>query len=233
MVRAIAQALMALVVSLVLFQSTPALAEAPNGKATPVYVLSVWTNDVDDQADALTQALRSRVRQSQGWSLLETSQSFETLSIALKCPPKPDAGCLQRIADQLHADHFVWGTLSKGGAGQVKALVHLWTRGKSEVEANSTYSDNLKDPSDESLHTIATTLFGSLSGSGAGGTVVVHAGNGGGDVLVDGSPKGALENGVARVDVTAGPHSIGVRVPGFDAPLQNAVVAVGSDQDLT
>src|SRR3984957_13820263 len=208
-------------------------AEPPNAKATPVYVLSIWTDDADDQADALTQALRSRVRQSQGWSLLETSQSFETLSIALKCPPKPDAGCLQRIADQLHADHFVWGTLSKGGAGQVKALVHLWTRGKSEVEANSTYSDNLKDPSDESLHTIATTLFGSLSGSGAGGTVVVHAGNGGGDVLVDGSPKGALENGVARVDVTAGPHSIGVRVPGFDAPLQNAVVAVGSDQDLT
>ena len=47
MVRAIALALMALVVSLVLFRSAPALAEPPNGKATPVYVLSVWTNDVD------------------------------------------------------------------------------------------------------------------------------------------------------------------------------------------
>ncbi|MGD0524874.1 MAG: hypothetical protein ABSE49_07015, partial [Polyangiaceae bacterium] len=85
-------------------------AEPPNARATPVYVLSIWTDDADDQADALTQALRSRVRQAQGWSLLETSQSFETLSIALKCPPKPDAACLQRIGDQLHADHYVWGT---------------------------------------------------------------------------------------------------------------------------
>src|SRR5271167_3344141 len=144
-----------------------ALAEAPSAKAQPVYVLTLTTEDSDDQADALTQAIRSRVRQSQGWSLLETSQSFDTLSIALKCPPKPDAGCLQRIADQLHADHFVWGTLAKGGSGQVKAVVHLWTRGKSEVEANTAYSDNLKDPSDESLRTIATTLFGSLSGTGA------------------------------------------------------------------
>ena len=76
-------------------------------------MLSLWTDDADDQADALTQALRSRVRQAQGWSLLETPQSFETLAIALKCPPKPDAPCLQRIGDQLHADHYVWGTMAR------------------------------------------------------------------------------------------------------------------------
>ena len=55
---------------------------ASNSKATPIYVLSVWTNDADDQADALTAALRSRVRQLPGWSLAETTQSFETLAIA-------------------------------------------------------------------------------------------------------------------------------------------------------
>ncbi|HEY8089040.1 MAG TPA: hypothetical protein VIF09_14370, partial [Polyangiaceae bacterium] len=126
--------------------SHPAHAEPPSAKATPVYVLSLWTDDADDQADALTQALRSRVRQAQGWSLLETPQSFETLAIALKCPSKPDAPCLQRIGDQLHADHYVWGTMAhKKGAGEVTADVHLWSRGKGDAETNESFTDNLKD----------------------------------------------------------------------------------------
>jgi hypothetical protein len=210
-----------------------ARADAPNAKALPVYVLTLSTEDSDDQADALTQALRSRIRQAQGWSLLETPQSFETLAIALKCPPKPDAPCLQRIGDQLHADHFVWGTLSKGAAGQVKADLHMWARGKSDVEATNAYSDNLKDANDESLRAIATTLFGALSGVGSAGTVVVHAGSGAGDVLVDGSPKGVLEGGVARIDMPVGSHTITVRVSGFDAAAQTASVALGVEQDLT
>ncbi|HEY8040955.1 MAG TPA: hypothetical protein VIF15_14215 [Polyangiaceae bacterium] len=209
-------------------------AEPPNAKATPVYVLSIFTDDADDQADALTQSLRSRVRQAQGWSLLETGQSFETLSIALKCPPRPDAPCLQRIADQLHADHYVWGTMArKKTAGEVEADLHLWTRGKPDVEATEGYSDNLKDASDESLRAIASRLFAKLTGSVAGGTLVVHAGTGGGAVLVDGAPKGTLENGVGRVNVPGGPHTVQVRVPGMDAQPQPATVPDGGEQELT
>src|SRR3982074_2030081 len=61
-----------LVTSLVV--SRTVWAEPPVSKATPVYVLAIWTDDADDQADALTQALRSRVRQAQGWALLQTAQ---------------------------------------------------------------------------------------------------------------------------------------------------------------
>lgn len=209
-------------------------AEPPNAKATPVYVLSIFTEDADDQADALTQALRSRVRQAQGWSLLETSQSFETLAIALKCPPKPDPGCLQRIADQLHADHYVWGSMGKKKSpGEVTAEMHLWSRGKAEADAGESYSENLKDASDESLKQIASRLFGKLTGGVAGGTLVVHAGTGGGAVMVDGENKAMLEGGVARIDVGGGPHTVLVRVPGFDAPAQQASVPVGSEQEVT
>jgi len=209
-------------------------AEPPNAKATPVYVLSIWTDDSDDQADALTQALRSRVRQAQGWSLLETPQSFETLAIALKCPPKPDPACLQRIADQLHADHYVWGTMGKKKApGEVTAEMHLWSRGRGAEDGSETYSENLKDASDESLRQIATRLFGKVTGGVAGGTLVIRAGTGGGSVTVDGVDKGTLEGGVARVDIGGGSHTIGVRVPGFDSPVQPASVALGAEQELT
>jgi hypothetical protein len=211
----------------------PAHAEPPTSRAVPVYVLSLWTDDADDQADALTQALRSRVRQAQGWSLLETPQSFETLAIALKCPAKPDAPCLQRVADQIHADHYVWGTMArKKGPGEVNAEVHLWSRGKGDTDASESYSDNLKDASDEALRQIAARLFGKLTGGGAAGTLVVHAGTGGGAVLVDGVEKATLEGGVARVDVGGGDHTIVVRVPGFEPASQQSIVTVGQEQEM-
>jgi hypothetical protein len=148
---------------------SPGTSRADTAPAAPaagaLYVLSIGTEDADDQADALTQALRSRVRQSPQWSLLETAQSFDTLAIALKCPPRPDPPCLQRIGDQLHADRYLWGALSrKRGMGQVTADVHLWSRGKPDELVVETYSDNLKDASDEALQTISTRILGKLLG---------------------------------------------------------------------
>jgi hypothetical protein len=237
MARALRLAPLAFAVLLVASEalvSTVARAEPPNTRATPVYVLSLWTDDADDQADALTQALRSRVRQVPAWSLLETSQSFETLAIALKCPPKPDGACLQRIGDQLHADHYLWGTMAKKkGAGEVTADLHLWSRGRASTEAGEAFSENLKDASDESLRAIAARLFGKLIGSGATGTLVVHAGRGAGSVLVDGSEKATLEAGTARLEVPAGSHTIGVHVSGFEAAEQSFDVANGGEHDLT
>jgi hypothetical protein len=214
--------------------SRPARAEPPSARTVPVYVLSLWTDDADDQADALTQALRSRVRQAQGWSLLESPQSFETLAIALKCPNKPDAPCLQRIGDQIHADHYVWGTMAKKkGGGEVTADVHLWSRGKGEVDASETFTDNLKDASDEALRQIAGRLFGRLVGTGPAGTVIVRAGTGGGSVLIDGSEKAQLEGGVTHIDIPGGEHTIRVRVPGFEPTSQQAMVVVGQEHELT
>jgi len=143
-----------------------ARAEPPVAKPGPLYVLSIWTEDADDQAEALTLALRSRVGQTPGFTLLQTNQSFETLAIALKCPPKPDNACLQRIGDQLKADHYVWGMMDKKKApsGEVNVEVHLWGRGKPEVSTRETYADTLRDANDESLRTIASAIFGRLTG---------------------------------------------------------------------
>jgi hypothetical protein len=230
MSRVIVFALAMFTASVVMARSASAQS---NGRAVPIYVLSILTDDADDQADALTQALRTRVRQTKGWTLTETTQSLETLSIALKCPPRPDTQCLQRIGDQLHADRYIWGTLAKKKGGEVAADLHLWNRTKPEAQASETYSENLKDPSDEALRTVAARLFDQLSGSGAMGTLVVHAGTGGGSVLIDGVPKGTLEGGTARVDAPEGSHTIAVRVPKFEAPSLTTNVKVGGEQDVS
>ncbi len=140
-------------------------ARADPGPTSPVFVLTIWTEDADDQADALTRALRVRVGKTPGWALEETNQSFETLSIALKCPTKPDAACLLRIGDQLKASHYIWGTIDKRkGAAEVSANLHMWARGKMGVEAHGAFSDSLKDPNDEVLQQIAGELFNQLAG---------------------------------------------------------------------
>jgi hypothetical protein len=230
-----------------------ARAEPPNQKAMPVYVLSVLTEDADDQADALTQALRARVRQAPGLSLLETQQSLETLTIALRCPPHPDAPCLQRIGDQLHADHYLWGSLAKKRGGQVEIEAHFWSRGRPQLDATESYSDNLKDPGDEALKAVATKLVseltgspsggGSSSGSGGGGggktpstgpgTLVVHAGSEGGTVSVDGVEKGTLEEGTARIELPEGSHTVTVHVPGFKAPSLTTTIKAGGEQEVS
>jgi len=232
MVRVFALALLALAASFVV-RSKPAWAEPANGKATPVYVLSVWTNDVDDQADALTQALRSRVRLAPGWSLTESNQSFETLSIALRCPPTPNQACLDRIADQIHADHYIWGTMSKERPGEVTAELRLWTRGKPQIEANESYNENLKDPSDDALRAVAGRLIAKLTSNGITGTLLVHAGNANGSVLIDGAAKGRLKDGIARLSVPEGSHTVLLRVDGFTAPSQTISLTDGGDADVS
>ena len=86
----------------ILSMPRPAFAEAPGPRTPPVHVLGIDSDDAEDQADALTGALRSRIRSAPGWSLQETQHALGMLTAALRCPPKPDQPCLQRIADQLH-----------------------------------------------------------------------------------------------------------------------------------
>jgi hypothetical protein len=216
----------------IVFLSRLARAEPPSGKATPVYVLSVWTNDADDQADALTQALRTRVRLAPGWSLAETNQSFETLAIALRCPPTPNQLCLDRIGDQLHADHYIWGTIAKQRAGEVTAELRLWSRGKPQIETSESYSDNLKDASDDALRAVAGRLFSKVTNTRTSGTVVLHAGTATGTAVVDGVEKGKLVEGVAHLDVSPGTHTLSVSVTGFSAPSQTITLVDGGEQDL-
>ena len=174
-----------------------AYAEAPGPRTSPVHVLGIDSDDAEDQADALTGALRSRVRSAPGWSLQETQHALGMLTAALRCPQKPDAACLQRIGDQLHTDRFVWGVMSKSPGNQVTTEIHLWARGRPDVSAKETYSDNLQDQNDETLRRIAARILDKITGTTTKGTVTIHAGDSEGVVWINGQKNRALEHGAA------------------------------------
>ncbi len=205
-------------------------AAGPSG----VHVVSLDSDEAsEDQAEALTEAIKSRVRNAPGFKLAETVQSLSMLLPALKCPAKPDTACLQRIGDQLKTDNFFWGTVTKAPTPhQVIADVHLWTRGKPGQEDRQTYSDNLKDQNDEALKRIAAGIFEKLTGVSTQGTVVVHS-NVDGTLLSDGANVGVVTNGTATVTLIAGTHQLEVQAPGIPASPQSVTVTAGAQSEVT
>jgi hypothetical protein len=208
-----------------------ARADHPGAHTVPVAVLAFDSEDAEDQADALTGALRSRIRAAQGWSLIETTQSLGMLSAALKCQAKPlSADCQARIGDQIKAERFIYGYVSKGPQpGQVTADVHLYQKGKQETVIKESYADNLKDQNDDNLRKIAQRVLDRLGGTTVGTVVVkVEGAAEGGEVVVDGDKKVPLHRGTARIELAPGSHSIEV-VSGSATTKRNVNVVAGKE----
>ena len=215
----------------VLLLPRSARADQSAAHSVSVAVLAFDSDDAEEQADALTGALRSRIRASQGWSLVETSQSLGMLTAALRCTGKPIAAdCQQRISDQIKAERYIFGYVIKGPtAGQVTADVHLFQKGKPDTVKSITYADNLKDQNDEALRAVAQKVLDALGGN-AVGTIVVRTGaNDNGEVVVDGDKRVPLHNGVARVELSPGTHSVEVAIAGQPAQKRNVVVTAGKE----
>ena len=216
-------------------------ARAQAGRPQSLHVLEIDSDDSDEQAEALTGAMRSHVRTAPGWVLLDTTQSLSMLTAALRCPPRPDTACLQRIGDQLKTDRFVWGLISKTGGRQVTADIHLWTRGKPDISIKENYSDNLKDQNDDTLKKIATRFFERLTGTPSA-TVTVHVSapgapgtpwTGEGSIVADANQKVPIDHGVATLVVSGGSHVLEVRAPGLTAASQTVVATPGQNQELS
>lgn len=207
-----------------------AAADQGGGHTVSVAVLAFDSEDAEDQADALTGALRSRVRASDAWSLSETTQSLGMLTAALKCPPRPTLDCQQRISDQIKAERYVWGFVSKGPqAGQVTAEVHLYQKGKPDTMIRETYADNLKDQNDDTLRKIAGRVLDRLGGNAVGVIIVSAPADWNGDVVVDGDKRVPLTGGNARLELGPGSHSVEV-VPTTGEPTKrNVLVTAGKE----
>jgi hypothetical protein len=198
--------------------AAPAEAAEPGPDTLPISVIAVQTPDADDQAEALTKALRFAVKGMPGWSMAEGDYSLEVLTISLKCVEPPDATCQSRIADQIKADRYVWGIVKKKGAAEVTGDLFMWVRGQGTKKTSVTYSANLTEANDEALRKIARDALAELTGGPPKGTVHVKVGGDvEGQVFIDGQPAGALVNGEGTFPAPAGDHKIVVKAPGYSS----------------
>ncbi|MDI1481789.1 PEGA domain-containing protein [Polyangium sp. y55x31] len=209
-----------------------AQASEPGPDTLPIHIISIQTMDADDQAEALTKALRNAVRATPGWSQGEGDYSLEVLTLSLKCPDPPDAGCQSRIADQIRADRYVWGKLDKGKGGNVTGELHFWVRGKGTTDHKIEYSANLTESQDEALRKIASDALNKLTDGPPKGEVKVKAGSVAGQVFVDGQPLGALANGEGTFFVPSGKHNLVVKAPGYADMSTEITVKPNSPTDV-
>ncbi|MBS2016873.1 MAG: hypothetical protein JST00_28565 [Deltaproteobacteria bacterium] len=219
----------ALVVLTVTVSPRAARADQPGGHSVPVAVLALDSEDAEENAEALTGALKSRVRSAPGWSLIETAQSLGMLTAALKCPARPTPECQQKIADQIKAERYIYGYLAKGPQqGQVTAEIHLFQRGKPDTVVKESYSDNLKDANDDTLKKIAGRVVERLGGV-ALGVVIVRAPDQPGEIVVDGEKHVPLKDGVARIELAGGGHAIELAPTSGAITKRNVLVTPGRE----
>ncbi len=209
-----------------------ARAEAPGPGASAVHVVGLDTDDADEQADAFTAVLRARLKEMPGFSLGDSQQALGMLTTAMKCKGKqPDGDCEQKIATQLSAERFIWGTVQKS-KGQATVELHLFRRGKgSSPPVRESYPDTLKDPRDPALQKIASKLLGQLLGvpsAAQPATARVRANNYDCPVAVDGERKGELDHGALQLEVGPGPHTFELLKPCVTVKKTVTIPAGGS-----
>jgi hypothetical protein len=198
------------------------------GHGPPVVVLTIDSDDAEEQAEALSAAIRSRVRASSNFTLQDSPNTLGMLTAALRCNKVPDQTCLEKIAGQLKSERFLWGVMQKAPGNQVKVEVHFFEKGRADIVARDIYSDNLRDQNDDTLRAIARKLVDRVTGV-TGGTLTVHAGNGGGTVMVDGQKRGTLRAGELTVELPVGGHKLEVHVAGYAPAVEDVNVMLGKD----
>ncbi|HHH30671.1 MAG TPA: PEGA domain-containing protein [Polyangiaceae bacterium] len=210
-------------------------AAPPGPDALPVHVVAVKSLEALDQAQALTNALKKAVRDSEGWSLGDSNQSLEFLAIQMKCAEPIDAACEARIADQLKADRYLWAVIEfdPGDKQFVAGKLNFFVRGKGTSSVDLRYSANLTDPNDDSLLELVKARVNEVTGGAPRGTLKVSTGGVSGQLFVDGEPVGAVSEEGASYPLPAGEHRIVVKAPGYADAEANVVVKPAATVETT
>jgi len=200
--------------------------------AMSVVFLPIESDDAENQASALSAALRSKMRSGTVFALADTNQTLGMLTAALRCGTRPEAHCARKIGDQLKTERYIWGLLQKSGQKDLIVDLHLYQKGKEEVVARETFSAALKDPNDPELKKLASRLLDTLAGRKVG-TITIYAGAVEGTVSVDNKETSPMKKGAASFDLPPGEHTFQVSAPGRQTMTQRAVVVAGQETSLT
>lgn len=192
-----------------------AQAAPPGPNVYPLHVLELATDDADDQAKALSLALRARVRASKDFSLADGDFALGVFLAQLKCGDVPDVNCQGQIAEKLKAERYVWGTMRKSAAGQVTADIHLWQRNQPEIRQQISFGENMTVAEDPALQKLADQVLGKMSNSSKVGTAKLSGPHSlEGDLFVDGQGQGKFSLGSAELQLPIGDHQFEVRANG-------------------
>jgi hypothetical protein len=188
---------------------------AAGAGAPTLDVLEVATDDADDQAKALTVAIKARVKASKDYALADGDYSLAVMLAALKCGDVPDPSCQTRIAEKMGSERYVWGTMKKSAGGQVTVDLHLWQKGQTDVKQQFSFSDNLTEPLDPSLQKLADQMLTKLTNFGKMGAArVTSASPVEGELFIDGSSSGKFTNAPGEMTLAIGEHRFEVRSGG-------------------
>lgn len=146
-------------------------AAPPGPGVETIPVLEIATDDADDQAKALTQAIRSRVKASPQFALAEQSVSLQVLLLALKCPDVPDAPCQDKIAGKIKSEKYIWGTMKKGPNKTVVADLHFYVKGRPDQRQQFSFPDTMTDAIDPQMQKQAESMFLRITQFGRVGVV--------------------------------------------------------------
>jgi hypothetical protein len=178
--------------------------------STPVAVVGIESDDAEALAEGLTEAVERAIDKAPGWRKVHVRESLSTLGFAFNCPSRPDAACLDRIAQHLGVELLVWGTMRRAAESRFDASLHLWRR----RGPGSEYSARLvaaKDPKTDPLVDAQGVACAKNLLAPVRSTLVVKvAASGPAVVRVDGLMRGNVVDGVARVDLEPGPHRVEV-----------------------
>jgi hypothetical protein len=186
--------------------STAANAAPPGQSFETVHVLELVQKGELTTVRALTAALKQRVRDSSEHALGNTDLPFEALMAqcsrqallgtdgALHEPPRR---CLDVVGSSLSGSAtvpaaYLWGALyrSPGARAELRVRLHLWREGVNDRVEQAVVPEVADG---EALDALAERLVGRLLYPGRVSLVRVTAGDrAGGELYVDGRPRGAL-----------------------------------------
>lgn len=200
--------------------------------AMSVVFLPIESDDAENQASALSAALRSKMRSGSVFALVDTNQTLGMLTAALRCGTRPESPCARKIGDQLKTERYIWGILQKSGTKDLSVDLHLYQKGKEEIVARETLSSSLRDPNDPEMKKLAARLLDTLAGRKIG-TITIYAGSVDGTVSVDNKETSPMKKGTASFDLAPGEHTFRVSAPGRQTTTQSATVVANQETSLT
>ncbi len=167
-------------------------------------------------AEELTQQLRARAKTSGPYSLAPNAEKELIDEKVIKSCDDEKPTCMQGIGKDLGADFLLYGKIEKqNNAYQV--TMFLFDVGRKTKEKTYPETIPLSDGSGPALAGWARKIYSKLTGQTDTCIIVVKTnGVDAGTILVNGSPKGSITNGVGQVNtLTEGRYKIAVEAKDY------------------